>query len=305
MRRLTICFSALILSLCGLAKMSYTSSSIQNEQKWERYTGKGESFSISFPERPAAAITYRPAPFLDFRKGENYRGTLYSAYSDAVVYLIYSFPRHSEPLKQLADDFLDRFSNAIKVVSARDTTVGGFAGERYLIKFRDVDGVLDFYVTDNRAYILQVVGGDESNPSVQRFLESFTLGKVAVTDKTSDSAVIEIKPDSNKSAQTDSTQDSGPVFTPKEVARKAVIVLKREPQYTEDARQGGVSGNVVIKAVLSSSGKVTNIEAIKSLPRGLTEKAIEATRQIIFIPAIKDGEFVSQAIQLEYNFSVY
>lgn len=305
MQRLTICFSVLILSLFGLARLGYTSSPIQNEQKWERYTGKGESFSISFPERPDAAVMYRPARILDFRKGENYRGVLYSVYSDGSAYLVYSFPRHSEPLKQLVDEFSSRYSTAIKVVSARDTTVEGFTGERQLIKFRDVDGVLDFYATDNRVYMLEVVGADESNPSVRRFLDSFTLGKDAGTAKTSESAAIEIKPDSNKSSQADSTQDSGPVFTTNEVTRKAVIVLRREPQYTEEARQGGVSGTVVVKAVLSSSGKVTNITVIKSLPRGLTEKAIEATRQIIFIPAIKDGKFVSQTIQVEYNFSVY
>jgi TonB family protein len=66
-----------------------------------------------------------------------------------------------------------------------------------------------------------------------------------------------------------------------------------------------VSGKVVVRAVLSASGKVTNIEVTKALSRGLTEKAIEAARRIIFIPAIKDGRFVSQTIQVEYNFSVF
>ena len=50
---------------------------------------------------------------------------------------------------------------------------------------------------------------------------------------------------------------------------------------------------------------MTNSEVIKALSHGLTEKAIEATRRIIFIPAIKDGKFVSQSIQVEHNFSVY
>ena len=305
MKRLTTCFSVLMLSFFGFAKVGHTSAPIQDE-RWERYTGKGESFSISLPERPAALITYKPARVLDFRKGENYRGTLYSVYSDGIAYLIYSFPRHSEPIKELADEFVYRYSTTIKVVSARDVTAEGFAGQRYLIKFREMDGVLDFYATDNRAYILQVVGGDESNPSVRRFLESFTLGKDAGADKTSGSAIIEVKPDSNKSSQPGSTpEEPGPTFSTNEVTRKAVIVLRREPQYTEEARQAGVSGKVVIKAVLSASGKVTNIEVTKSLQHGLTEKAIEAARQMIFIPAIKDGKFVSQTIHLEFNFSVF
>lgn len=276
---------------------AYTTASAQ--EKWERYTGKGEAFTILFPERPSALTTYRPVRFLDGRKAEQYRGTLYNAYSDGVAYLIYSFPRRSEPLQKFVEEFVDRYSSSIKLISARDINLGAASGQRDTIKFRDVDGVLDFYVTDKRAYILEVVGADESNASVKRFLDSFNFGGAV------DSAAIEIRPDTDKSSQIDNQQDSGPVFTTKEVTRKAILVLRREPQYTEEARQAHLSGTVVVRGIFSISGKVTNIEAIKSLSYGLTEKAIEAARQIIFIPAIKDGKFVSQIFQAEYNFSVY
>jgi hypothetical protein len=62
---------------------------------------------------------------------------------------------------------------------------------------------------------------------------------------------------------------------------------------------------VVLKAVFSSSGQVTGIQATKPLPYGLTEKAIAAARSIKFIPAVKDGHNVSQYIQLEYTFNLY
>jgi TonB family protein len=275
-----------------------TRNELQTEQKWERYTGKGENFTVSLPERPSAFTTYRPVRFIDPQHEENYRGTLYGTYSEGVAYLIYSFPRHSEPLKQFIDEFTSRYSTAIEIVSAQDI-IDGVLGKQHVIKFKDLDGVLDFYVTDNRAYILEVIGGDESNPSIKRFIESFTFGKAT------DSEVIGIKPNANKSSPADSPQDAGPIFTTGEVTRRAVIVLRQEPQYTEEARQDKVSGRVVIKAVLSATGKVTNIVVTKSLPRGLTEKAIEVARQMIFIPAMKDGRFVSQTIQVEYNFSVY
>lgn len=295
MQHLKIYAIALTLSLSGLVKLNSFASPLQTEQQWERYTGKGEDFSVSLPERPTAVTMYRLARILAFP--EKYRGTLYNTYSDGVAYLIFSFPRRSEPLNQFIDEFVSYY-RMITVSSVRDLT-GGVSGQRYLVKMRDVDGVLDFYLTDKRAYILEAIGGDENNPSVKRFLESF-----AVT-KANDSAVIEVKPGAVKSLPADVPQDSGPVFKAQEVTRKAVIVFRREPQYTEEARQGGVSGNVVIKAVLSSTGKLSNIEVTKSLPKGLTEKAIEAARQLIFIPAMKDGKFVSQTIQLEYNFSVF
>jgi TonB family protein len=305
MRSLTIYLFILILSVSGLAKEAYSSHPIQDEQKWERYTGKGEAFSVLLPERPTAVITYRPARIIPGTEAESFRGTLYSAYSNGVLYLIYSFPRHSEPIKRFVDEFATRYSYIQKVVDAREVNLNGVSGHRYLVKFRDVEAVMDFYVTNNRAYILHIVGGDESNLSVKRFLESFTIEKRDGNNKSADSAAIEIKPESKKSPRMDDAEDSGPVYSTRDVTRKAVIVSRPEPQYTEDARAGRVSGTVIIKAVLSSSGKVTRIEAEKSLPRGLTETSIEAARQLKFVPAIKDGKFVSQSIHLEYNFSVY
>lgn len=99
--------------------------------------------------------------------------------------------------------------------------------------------------------------------------------------------------------------DSTTVFRANEVSEKAKILSKPAPEYTEAARQNQVSGTVVLQLVLSSSGAVTNIRTISGLPFGLTEKAIAAARGIKFIPAIKDGNAVSQYVRVEYNFNLY
>jgi TonB family protein len=99
--------------------------------------------------------------------------------------------------------------------------------------------------------------------------------------------------------------DYGRTFNPREVSVKARILEKPEPTYTEAARKNQITGTVVIKAVFSSSGQVTNIQAISRLPDGLTEKAIAAARQIRFVPAMKDGHPVSMYVQMEYNFNLY
>ncbi len=99
--------------------------------------------------------------------------------------------------------------------------------------------------------------------------------------------------------------DYSKTFSPKDVNVKARILSRPEPQYTEEARKNQVSGTVVLRAVFSSSGQVTNIRAVSSLPYGLTERAIAAARQIRFTPAMKDGRAVSQYIQIEYNFNLY
>ena len=99
--------------------------------------------------------------------------------------------------------------------------------------------------------------------------------------------------------------DYNKVFSGKDVNSKARVLSKPEPQYTEEARKNQITGTVVLRAVFTSGGQVTNIKAVSGLPFGLTERAIAAARQIRFVPATKDGHQVSMYIQLEYNFNLY
>jgi TonB family protein len=99
--------------------------------------------------------------------------------------------------------------------------------------------------------------------------------------------------------------DYNRIFGMRDVTQRALITSKPEPSFTEDARKNNVTGLVRLRAVLSASGAVTGITVIKGLPDGLTEKAIEAAKQIKFRPAQKDGHVVSQYVTLEYNFNIY
>jgi len=97
----------------------------------------------------------------------------------------------------------------------------------------------------------------------------------------------------------------GKLFRASQVEQKARLLSKPEPHYTEEARRNQVSGTVVLLAVFASSGEVTQIRALRTLPFGLTERAIAAARQIQFVPALKGGQSVSVSMQLEYNFNLY
>jgi TonB family protein len=95
------------------------------------------------------------------------------------------------------------------------------------------------------------------------------------------------------------------LLTGKEVSVKARVLSKPEPQYTEEARAKQITGTVVLRAIFAANGRVLGIRAVSGLPAGLTEQAIQAARQIRFVPAIKDGRAVSMFVQLEYNFDLY
>jgi hypothetical protein len=100
-------------------------------------------------------------------------------------------------------------------------------------------------------------------------------------------------------------RDTEHIFPPRDVQQRARVISKPEAGYTEEARKEAITGTVVLRAVFSLSGEVIGIRAIKTLPGGLTERAIAAARQIRFVPAIRDGRPVSCYMQLEYNFNLY
>jgi len=93
------------------------------------------------------------------------------------------------------------------------------------------------------------------------------------------------------------------VYEPKDVDRRAKILRKSEPQYTEQARKNHTSGFVLLQIVLKGSGEVGEIKVIRDLPDGLTEECIKAAREIKFEPALKDGNAVSQYLRMQYTFN--
>jgi TonB family protein len=89
------------------------------------------------------------------------------------------------------------------------------------------------------------------------------------------------------------------------VTRRAALIFKPTPPYTEAARRKGITGIVVLRTVLNSNGKVTNVAPLLRLPHGLTETAVRAARGIKFLPAEKDGRRVSQYATIQFNFNIY
>lgn len=99
--------------------------------------------------------------------------------------------------------------------------------------------------------------------------------------------------------------DYGRVHKMSEVTRRAQILERPEPLYTEEARRNQITGTVTLRFVLGADGTVSNIVALSRLPDGLTERAVEAARRIKFSPAEKDGRRVSQYATINYNFNIY
>jgi len=81
-----------------------------------------------------------------------------------------------------------------------------------------------------------------------------------------------------------------------------IVLSKKDPEYSEEARKAKFQGTVLLSIVVSTGGVAGDIKVVRSLGLGLDEKAVEAVRQWKFKPGYKDGKPVPVAATIEVNF---
>ena len=285
----------LLASIClgfgGLVDLtSNTSSSnpiahLDQPQEWQRYTVKDEEFSVSMPVHPAMVTSnICLSSQCERRRIERQIG----AYLNGVVYTI-------NCVENLTGKTLEEFiGKRLEGIAVTEVTLNGFQGKTYQFTSRGFKGASQIFKTKSHLYEFGALGADIEDPRLKQFFSSISLGGQRSGTLLEDG--IGSVPESG---------DSESVYTGKEVDRKVLIIMRPEPTYTELARKNGVTGTVVLKVVFSASGAVTNIRILSDLPMGLTDRAVTAAKQIKFMPASKDGKFVSMWILLEYNFNLY
>jgi TonB family protein len=80
------------------------------------------------------------------------------------------------------------------------------------------------------------------------------------------------------------------------------IVHEVKPDYTDDARRRGLSGDVVLEIVVRSDGRVGAIRVLQGLGAGLDQRAVEAVRQWRFAPARRFGTPVDVLVEVAVEF---
>ena len=76
----------------------------------------------------------------------------------------------------------------------------------------------------------------------------------------------------------------GPPQTPVE------ILFKPKPQYTDEARNLKLEGEVLLRVLFTAAGESRVLEVVRGLGHGLDESAVHAAQQIRFKPALRDGQ---------------
>jgi len=284
-----------VFLFCILLLVAIDASAQQSANQplpWKRYTIRREEFSVMLPAPPAMAS--RKVMAMQLAK-ERQQHTL-GAYADGLAFTVLCV-ENSNPSESL-DDYLEReiFTHAgWERSSEKELTLKGVKGKQYIAPNK-IPGTMQIFATRNHICRFHAFGATMDDARIQQFFSSVTLGAT--------NSGIEVKEESGASYDS-TTQENANAFTMKEVDRRPFIAFKPEPGYTEEARQNALTGSVLLKAIFTADGAVTNIMVASGLPYGLEENAIEAAKKIKFIPAMKDGKFVSTWMRLEYNFNLY
>jgi TonB family protein len=83
-----------------------------------------------------------------------------------------------------------------------------------------------------------------------------------------------------------------------------VIVSKPLPQYTQEARQLRIQGDVTLEVRFTASGRVEVLRVVNGLGHGLDQQAIVAAERIRFKPATKNGTPVDQVSTIHITFQL-
>jgi len=80
------------------------------------------------------------------------------------------------------------------------------------------------------------------------------------------------------------------------------VIHKADPEYTPEALEAKLVGDVILSVVVDAEGRPTEIKLIKGLGKGLDEKAVECLQKWRFKPATHNSEPVSMKATVGINF---
>jgi TonB family protein len=79
-------------------------------------------------------------------------------------------------------------------------------------------------------------------------------------------------------------------------------IYSPDPAYSDEASKAKFQGTCVVSLTVSADGSPQDVKVVKSLGKGLDEKAIDTIKTWKFQPGTKDGVPLATQIQIEVTF---
>ena len=83
-----------------------------------------------------------------------------------------------------------------------------------------------------------------------------------------------------------------------------VVISKPLPEYTSEAKQLKVQGDVILRVTFTASGQVVVQGVVHGLGHGLDEEARRVAQQIRFRPATRNGQAVDMTTNITITFQL-
>jgi len=81
------------------------------------------------------------------------------------------------------------------------------------------------------------------------------------------------------------------------------VIKSVDPVVSDDARENGISGVVVVHVFIDEKGHVTRAAVLRGVGHGLDEAAVAAVKKYVFKPATMDGKPVACDIAIDVHFN--
>lgn len=82
------------------------------------------------------------------------------------------------------------------------------------------------------------------------------------------------------------------------------LVEGKLPAYTEDAREEGIEGTIVLEALVDENGKVFAADVVESVNPDLDSLTLAAVRNWTFKPATEDGKAIMKVVRIPIHFNL-
>lgn len=82
------------------------------------------------------------------------------------------------------------------------------------------------------------------------------------------------------------------------------LLREVRPEFTEEARRQGISGDVILEIVVRADGSVGDVKVLQGLGGGLNRNAVDAVRQWRFSPAKRHGAPVDVMVEVSVAFKL-
>ncbi|HKV41625.1 MAG TPA: hypothetical protein VJX67_20645 [Blastocatellia bacterium] len=277
-------------------------TTVQNPDiwSWTKIQPEGEEFSARMPSAPSIG-SEQPAGLPT--------GRSYSSTDGQAIYKIVSFRTNGAP-EQRIETFANRFKQSFRgpggslltLTFERNVPLDGCRGRQYGLRTAaGMQGLLRMYATWHAVYLVEVLGGSESDAGVAAFLSAFRLDRK------------EPGPDTSGSPQTPGPEPTNTRFPPSpasaidqcncDYSQDHDVVLCEQPQpiYTDQ-----MTGKVKLHVRFSPGSSPSSDRQVIIL--GVTEGegpmvglAMDAVKKIVFCPAVQDGKLVPQEADIEYG----